>query len=209
VLSQTVNKASTTTSVVSSLNASTYGQAVTFTTVVTPAYAGTPTGTVTFYDGATAISGAINLSNATASYTTTTLQLAAGMHSITAVYSGDSNFYATGSNGSTATVLSQTVNKASTMTTVNSVSPSPAFVGQPITVSYTFSVVAPGAGSPTGNITVLASDGSSCMAAAVQGAGMCTLSPPPTTAGTNTFTITYAGDTNFVGSGANGNYTVN
>ena len=208
VLSQTVNKAITTTSVVSSLNASTYGQSVTFTTVVTPAYAGTPTGTVTFYDGATAISGPINLSNATASYTTTTLQLAAGMHSITAVYSGDSNFYATGSNGSTANTLTQTVNQASTQIAFNSVLPSPAFVGQPITVSYTFSVVAPGAGSPSGNITVLASDGSGCMAAAVQGAGMCTLSLPPTTAGTNTFTITYAGDGNFVASGYNGNYTV-
>jgi hypothetical protein len=48
------------------------------------------------------------------------------------------------------------------------------------------------------------------MAAAVQGAGMCTLSPAPTTVGPPpvTFTITYLGDSNFVGSGANGNYTV-
>jgi hypothetical protein len=208
VLSQTVNKAITTTSVASSLNPSTYGQAVTFTATVAPQYAGTPTGTVTFYDGATAISGAINLTSATAMFTTTALQLAAGMHSITAVYSGDSNFYATGSNGSTANTLTQTVNKASTMTIFNSVSPSPAFVGQPITVSYTFSVVAPGAGSPSGNIIVSASDGSACMAPALQGAGMCTLSPPPTAAGANTFTITYAGDGNFVASGYNGNYNV-
>jgi hypothetical protein len=47
------------------------------------------------------------------------------------------------------------------------------------------------------------------MAAAVVGAGMCTLSPAPTTAGGPvTFTITYAGDGNFVASGFNGNYTV-
>jgi hypothetical protein len=37
---------------------------------------------------------------------------------------------------------------------------------------------------------------------------MCTLSPAPKTAGNVTFTVTYSGDTNFVGSGANGNYTV-
>jgi hypothetical protein len=37
---------------------------------------------------------------------------------------------------------------------------------------------------------------------------MCTLLPAPTTPGNKTFTITYSGDGNFVGSGANGNYTV-
>jgi hypothetical protein len=34
------------------------------------------------------------------------------------------------------------------------------------------------------------------------------LAPTPTNAGTVTFTITYSGDSNFVGSGANGNYNV-
>jgi hypothetical protein len=85
------------------------------------------------------------------------------------------------------------------------------FVGQATTVSYTFSVQAPGAGSPippSGNITVTASDGSSCMAAAAQGAGMCTLSLVPTAAGNVTYAIAYAGDGNFVPSGANGNYNV-
>ncbi len=109
-----INQASTTTSVASSLNASTYGQVVTFTATVAPQYSCTPTGTVTFYDGATAISNAISLSaTATASFTTTPTQLTAGPHSITAVYSGDSNFYATGAGGSTATALLQTVQKAS------------------------------------------------------------------------------------------------
>ncbi len=201
-----INQASATTSVASSLNASTYGQAVTFTATVAPQYSCTPTGTVTFYDGSTAISGAITLSSATAMFTTTALQLAAGVHSITAVYSGDSNFYATGVGGSMATVLSQTVNQASTVISLNSVSPSPAFVGQPITVSYTFSVVPPGAGSPTGNISVSGSDGSACMALAALGIGACAL--VPTKAGNVTFTITYPGDNNFLASGANGNYNV-
>jgi hypothetical protein len=128
------------------------------------------------------------------------------MHSITASYGGDANF--TSSNSG---ILAQTVNKASTATSLSSVLPSTVFVGQPVTVSYTFGVVAPGAGSPippTGNIVVSASDGSGCMSAAVLGGGMCTLSPAPTSAGPVTFTITYSGDGNFITSGANGNYTV-
>jgi len=55
---------------------------------------------------------------------------------------------------------------------------------------------------------VSASDGSSCMAPAVQGAGMCTLSPAPTAAASLTYTIAYAGDGNFVMSVFNGGYTV-
>jgi hypothetical protein len=174
---------------------------------VAPQYSCTPTGTVTLYDGGTPI-GSSSLTNGTATFALPLTQYnpSVGVHSITASYSGDANF-----TSSISGVWSQTVNKASTQIAFNSVSPSTAFVGQPINISYTFSVVAPGAGSPippSGNIMVSASDGSSCMAATVQGAGMCTLSPPPTTAGTNTFTITYAGDPSFVASGFNGNYTV-
>jgi Bacterial Ig-like domain (group 3)/Putative Ig domain len=201
-----VDKGSTTTGVTSNANPSVFQQMVTFTVTVAPQYGCTPTGTVTLSDGVTLIASSNLPLSGIATFTTSALSV--GVHSITARYSGDSNF-----NSSTSGV-SQTVNPAPTQIVVNSVSPPTAFVGQPITVSYTFSVVAPGAGSPippSGNITVSASGGagsSSCMAAALQGAGMCTLSPPPTTAGVNTYTITYAGDGNFVGSGANGNYTV-
>ena len=97
-------------------------------------------------------------------------------------------------------------------------SPSTVFVGQPVTISYTFGVVAPGAGSPiapTGNITVTATDNanpvahnSSCVALPALGGGMCTLSPAPAAAGSYAFTINYSGDGNFVASGDNGNYNV-
>jgi hypothetical protein len=202
-----INQANTTTGVMSNANPSVFQQMVTFTVTVTPQYSCTPTGTVTLFDGGSPIASNLPLSSGMATFTTSALSV--GVHSITANYSGDANF-----NSSNSGVWSQTVNPAPTQIVVNSVSPPTAFVGQPITVSYTFSVVAPGAGSPippSGNITVSASGGagsSACMAAAVQGAGMCTLSPPPTTAGMNTYTITYAGDGNFVSSGANGNYTV-
>jgi Bacterial Ig-like domain (group 3) len=197
-----INQASTTTSVVSSPYPSTYGQAVTFTATVTPQYSCTPTGTVTFYDGATAISGAITLSSATAMFTTTALQLIAGTHSITAVYSGDSNFYATGSGGSTATVLSQTVNKASTTTLVVS-SPNPSTYGQ--TVTFTTTVAPQYAGTPTGTVTFY--DGATAISGAITLTGataMFTTTALQLVAATHSITAVYSGDSNFYATGAGG-----
>jgi Bacterial Ig-like domain (group 3) len=200
-----VNKANTTTTVASSADPSVFQQLVTFKVTVSPQYGCTPTGTVTLsVDGSQV--GSNTLTNGMATFSLSNLSVSLGGHSITASYGGDSSF-----NSSSSGVLLQIVNPAPTQIVVNSVSPSTIFVGQPITISYTFSVPAPGAGSPivpSGNIAVSASDGSSCMAAAVLGPGMCQLSPSPTAAGNVTFTVAYAGDTNFVASGANGNYTV-
>jgi len=103
IVSVTVNKANTTTSVTSSGSPSTLGQAVTFTAavaVVAPG-GGPLTGTVRFKDGASNLGVAQPLVGGAASVTTSAL--AGGAHVITAVYSGDLNF-----NGSTGTV-SQTV----------------------------------------------------------------------------------------------------
>ena len=97
---------STTTSLASSLNPSTYGQSVTFTATVSDTSGGVPTGSVEFYDGSTdlgpgsALSGSGN--SATSTFTTSTLP--AGSHSISAVYTPTGNF--AGSSGS----LTQTVN---------------------------------------------------------------------------------------------------
>ncbi|HEV2489577.1 MAG TPA: Ig-like domain-containing protein [Candidatus Acidoferrales bacterium] len=99
---QTVNKAGTTTTVVSSLNPSTFGTSVTFTATVAPATSGTPSGSVTFKDGATTLATK-TLSSGKATFATTTL--AKGSHSITVVYGGNANF-----TGSTSSVLTQTVN---------------------------------------------------------------------------------------------------
>jgi hypothetical protein len=200
-----VDKAGTTTSVGSDANPSVFQEIINFTVTVPSQNGCVPTGTVTLYDGANAIASNLAL-NGSGVATFSTSALSVATHSMTATYSGDNNF-----NGSTSASFSQTVNKADTQISFNSVLPSPVFVGQATTVSYTFSVQAPGAGSPippSGNITVTASDGSSCMAAAAQGAGMCTLSLVPTAAGNVTYAIAYAGDGNFVPSGANGNYNV-
>jgi hypothetical protein len=99
-LTQTVNKAATTTSLASSQNPSTAGQAVTFTATVSSA-AGTPTGTVTFTSDGTLL-GTKPLSGALASLKTS--QLPTGSHTITATYNGGTNF------STSSTSITQTVN---------------------------------------------------------------------------------------------------
>jgi Pro-kumamolisin, activation domain/Bacterial Ig-like domain (group 3) len=103
--SQVVDKAATSTGLVSSLNPSVSGDEVTFTATVTvnAPGAGTPGGTVTFMDGSTTLgTGTLN-SKGKATFAISTLT--EGTHSITAVYGGRSNFVA-----STSAALSQQVN---------------------------------------------------------------------------------------------------
>ena len=98
---QVVSKATSTTTLVSSLNPSTVGQAVTFTAAVAPQYTGTATGTVTFQDGTTTL-GTEKVSSGVAKFTTSTL--ASGTHSMTATYNGSTDF------ASSSAALTQTVN---------------------------------------------------------------------------------------------------
>jgi YVTN family beta-propeller protein len=108
VLTQVVNKTSTTTALSSNLNPSNLGQTVTFTATVTGS-GGTPTGNVTFYDSSTQM-GTIAL-DGTGHAAYATASLTAGSHSITASYAGDTNFL-----GSTSPVLTQQVNGAGAVT---------------------------------------------------------------------------------------------
>ncbi len=189
-LTQTVNPATTTTSLTSSANPTVFGQAVTFSAAISAVApgAGIPSGIVTFRDGATAL-GTMPLTAGTASFTTSSL--VAGNHSITASYAGNGNFSA-----SASAALAQTVNKVSTSTTISSISPNPVVVGQPVTVSFNVAVVAPGIGVPTGTVTV--SDGAGATCAATLPATSCSLTS--TTVGSNTLTAAYSGDSNFAGS---------
>jgi len=99
-LSQVVNQASTTITLVSSLNPSNHGNPVTFTATVTGQF-GTATGSVTFSNGTTTLA-TVNLGAGVAKFTTSTLP--SGTDTITATYNGNTNF-------TTSTVeLTQTVN---------------------------------------------------------------------------------------------------
>ncbi len=106
VLQETINSSPTTTSLVSSLNPSTFGQSVTFTAIVTPSLGGTPTGTVTFTDGSNVL-GVASLSGGQAVLRSSLLEV--GGHSIAASYGGDPAYQA-----STSMALTQTVQMAST-----------------------------------------------------------------------------------------------
>jgi len=102
VLKLQVNKAATSTSVVSSVNPSSVGQSVTFTANVNSSTSGTPTGTVTFKDGKSKLgSGTLSSGKATLN----TSKLAPGTHSITVVYGGSIDYV-----GSTSPAVAQTVN---------------------------------------------------------------------------------------------------
>jgi ELWxxDGT repeat protein len=93
-MTQTVDPAGTTTTIVASPNPSLYGQLVTFTATVSASLpgVGTPVGTVTFLEGATVLSTVPLDGSGQAAFTTSVLT--AGPHAITASYSGGTDFFA-------------------------------------------------------------------------------------------------------------------
>jgi uncharacterized repeat protein (TIGR03803 family) len=101
VLNQVVDKLTSTTTVVSSVNPSKLKQKVKFTATVSSPTT-TPTGKVKFMDGSKEL-GTGTLKKGEASYSTATLS--AGSHNITAVYAGTADI-----DGSTSPVLVQVVN---------------------------------------------------------------------------------------------------
>ena len=190
-LSQTVNKAATTVTSISSTNPTVFGQGVTFSAVVAPVApgAGSPTGTVTFQDGATSL-GTSGITNGQASFTTSSL--AVGSHSVTAVYNGDGNF-----NGASSAPVTQAVNKAASSTSVAS-SANPAAFAQPVTFTATVAAVAPGAGTPTGAVDFL--DGGTALGTASLTGGQATFTSSSLSIASHSITAVYAGDGNFNGS---------
>ena len=121
---------------------------MTFTATVAPVSpgAGTPTGTVTFKDGTTVLGTGTLDASGRATFTTSSLGV--GNHSITAVYGGNTNYKA-----STSAALTQTVKRASTMTTLASSAANPSVYPQAVTLTATVSPVSPGARTPTGTAT--------------------------------------------------------
>jgi hypothetical protein len=187
-ITQVVNASSigTTTALTSSPNPSTYGQSVLFTATVSPASGtGTPSGTVTFLDGATTLgSSALNASGV-ATLSVSNLSVAA--HSIKAQYNGSSTF-----SGSASAVVTQTVNKASTATTLTS-SRNPSNLGQSVTFTAT---VSPSTAS--GSVQFL--DGSTVLSTATLSAGRASVSTATLAAGSHSITAKYSGDTKYNGS---------
>jgi YVTN family beta-propeller protein/predicted outer membrane repeat protein len=181
-----VSKAGTTTTITSdSPDPSVVGQTVTVQYSVTSGTSVTPTGNVTVTDGSQSCTATVAAGQCTLTF------VSVGSKSLTAAYAGDAAF-----TGSTSAAEAHQVNKADTTTTITSDSPDPSFVGQAVTIKYSVSVNAPGAGTPTGNVTV--SDGPDSCTGTVS-AGQCSISFP--SAGSKSLTASYAGDVNFNSSG--------
>jgi hypothetical protein len=180
VLTNIESGSPTTTTLVSSLNPSNYGQTVTFTAAVSST-SGTPTGTVVFSDASTAATlGSATLANGSASLATSSLM--AGSHSITAAYQGSSSFAP-----STSAVLNEVVNGAATSTSLAS-SPNPSVFAQ--SVAFT-AAVSSASGTPTG--TVIFYNGATALGSATLANGAAAISVSSLAAGSQSITAAYQG----------------
>ncbi|MFG3552629.1 Ig-like domain-containing protein, partial [Streptomyces sp. NPDC047725] len=158
-----------------------------------------PTGTVTFAfgDGTTPITATLTNGTATATrpYTTRT----SGLFTITATYNGNNNF--AGSSGTDR----HTVNRAQSATTVVS-SPDPSRPGQDATVTATVTAVPPGAGTPTGSVTITIGNRSPVTLTLLNGNASTTTNT--LSVGTHPITVAYTGSTDFASSSGTDTHTV-
>ncbi len=190
----TLGKSTTTTSFVSSLNPSIYGQAVTWTATVTSSGSTMPTGKVTFTWG-NAIGSALLNSSGVATLTKSSLN--ADTFPLMAVYSGDA-----ANLGSTSAVLNQVVKQTTSAATLTS-SPNPSTQGQAVTFTATIT-------SPTvtakGPVTFTA--GKTVLGTAQLSNGHAKLTTSSLPVGSTKVTATYYGDSDIAKSSASVTQTV-
>ncbi|HYD42820.1 MAG TPA: Ig-like domain repeat protein, partial [Anaeromyxobacter sp.] len=178
----TVAKGTSRVSIVASPAPAVAGLPVTFTAslaAISPASAA-PTGTVDFTDGATTLCAAAPISAGQA--TCATDALAAGEHTVAAAWAGDAEL--SGDAGSVAL----TVQSAATSTALG-VAPSPARVGQEVTLTATVS----GADTPGGVVHFTDGETVLCAGVALSG-GVATCVTSGLAFGTHALDATYAGD---------------
>lgn len=184
--------ASTTTTLVSSLNPSVVGQAVTFTATVSSTSGTPPNGeTITFKNGS-AVLGTAPLTGGAASLTTSSL--AAGIYTITASYAGDANFASSTSPG-LRQVVNSTSKSATATTLISSLNPS--IYGQK--VFWTASVTTAGSAPPTGKVKFIWK-GYSIGTVALNASGVATLTRSNLNADTYPLMAVYVGDASNLGS---------
>jgi Bacterial Ig-like domain (group 3)/NHL repeat len=173
-----------------------YGEAVSITANLTPPYGGSPTGTITFFEGGTVL-GIFSLPFETSFVTLTTSSLPLGTNSITASYSGDPDF-ASSTAVQAATV---TVTKASTQMVLSSEQGKKVKGAYEITIQLGIAPVAPGAGVPTGTVTLelpaQKRKKPQVLAKGSLNGGKVTLLDKKGRKGNNLVDILYSGDTDF------------
>jgi|CZKL01.1.fsa_nt_gi hypothetical protein len=148
---------------------------------------GTPTGTISL-SGSGYSSSHQSLTNGTYTFTIPAGVLKAGTDTLTATYSGDSNYASTTGNVVVTVAAGATVSAIASPTSVNST--------QGLTVSVT--VTGSGSlGTPTGTISLSGSGYSSSPQTLSNGTYTFTIPAGVLTAGTDTLTATYSGDSNY------------
>ncbi|WP_353063741.1 Ig-like domain repeat protein [Tunturibacter psychrotolerans] len=179
-ITQKVQQAVTSGTLIASANPSVAGKSDTLTVSIT-SNGGVPTGIVTFMDGTTVLGTAALNAQGIASFTVPSFST--GTHSITAVYLGDNN------NLGTTPALTLTVQQATTGVVI-STSGSPSTAGLPITLSAT---VTGNGSAPTGSVTFY--DGAAAVGTSpINAAGLGTLSLSSLTVGSHSLTADYSGD---------------
>jgi len=189
-LSGTGVAVATTTTLASSVNPSAYSQSVTFTATVAPT-AGTtlPTGTVQFSVDGTSVGGPVTLNGSgTATFTGSTLTV--GTHGITAVYTPGSTDFT----GSSATALSQVVNKGTlgqnglaSITLTSSLNPSAFAQSVIFTAAVPIGV--------TGTVQFV--DGATVLGTGTISGTTATYTTSTLAVGTHPMTAVYSGDANY------------
>lgn len=174
------------TTLVSSLNPSTFGSGVTLTATLSPSSA---TGSLTFKDGSTTI-GTANLSHSSGALITSALSV--GSHSLTAVDSGNAN-YAT----STSNTVTQVVNHASSSVVLTSQT-NPTTFGS---TSLLTAIVTPS--SASGSLTF--KDGSTTLATITlsHGSGSTIAGTNSLSVGSHSLTVVYSGNSTYLTSTSN------
>lgn len=203
---------STSISLGSTANPSVYGQAVNFTATVAPSDTTVPApsvGTVQFYIDSNAVGGPVGVSGGTATLSGVS-DLSVGSHTVTAVYSGDENSGGVsyeGSSTSTTQQVNQTVNQASTSTSLR-LSTSSAYYGQAVSFVTSVTANSPGSGTPTGTVNLTIPDlptaPSTGLSAALSSGGF-TFGPYTSlTVGQARISASYGGDNDFQASTSSG-----
>lgn len=180
---------------------SVYGQELTFfgDAVPTPPAGSDPpflTGFMEFQESGTGTIASTNGDNLGVTYPSA-FPLSVGEHDFRFVWSGDANF-----NGSTSPIITHTVSKADTNTTLAATTPNPSNVGEAVTLSASVAVVSPGAGTPTGAVQFYAGTAPLGTPTALSG-NTAALAVSGLAGGTHTITARYLGDGNFNPSASN------
>jgi len=179
-------KTATTTELGASATSVTVGTSITLTAGVAPSGA---TGSVTFYSGSTSL-GSVTLSSSVATLTTsfTSAQTA----TITAVYTGDDTYATSTSSAVTVTATAATVGTTAT-TIALSTSTTATTVGSSVTLTARVTPTA-----ATGTVTFY--NGTTSIGTGALSSGNATLTTSFTSAGTESITAVYAGDSSYAGS---------